>query len=445
MGPIQSFEDFAGMLRRHLSMIVLVALIGSALAAWYGKTRPKIYESAAVIQVEMPTVADTAQGDPQITAQQVMQNIQQRLTTRDNIIAIIDRHGLFADAPGLSLEDKVAAMRGSIRFQSVTSATGSGLSAILVVAQSETAENAARVANDLAQSVLDLGVEGKLAAADASSTFFKEEEARLWQSITALEAEIAKYREEHRAALPSTRDARQDEIALVNTALRDLDQQSAALQSELTRLQAIKSERATDRRRAEDVAAQIDVVAAQRAPLLERKTKLEADMGDSAEVDRALSTYDRQMRQMQDQYTVVSQRLAEAQTNQRLAERQQTGRFSLLERAITPEYPTRSGGKKMAIAGAIGSLGLGLVLAFLLDLARPVIRNSAQLERELNLRPIVAIPTVAQNSRLKKGRKAIASLIESELGRLPSFGAPRDAVMLGCALVMLMVAVASMA
>ncbi len=184
---------------------------------------------------------------------------------------------------------------------------------------------------------------------------------------------------------------------------------------------------------------------AQRSPLAARKTTLEANLGDTAEVERALSAYDRQLRQLQDQYTVVSQRMAQAETAQSLATRQQTERFSLLERAITPDYPLGSGGKKIAIAGFIGSAGLGLILAFVLDLLKPAIRNSAQMERELNLRPIVAIPTVPQRSRKPLGRKSITSLVDSEAGKLPAMIGMRSALILGGAVLVLMAALASIA
>ncbi|MFN7225274.1 MAG: DUF874 domain-containing protein, partial [Paracoccaceae bacterium] len=255
------------------------------------------------------------------------------------------------------------------------------------------------------QSILDMGAEGKRATAEASFGFFKEQETRLSQQIAALETEIVTYRDANRSSLPGVREARQDEIAQLETTIRGLEQEFAALQSEDAQIRAQPTLRATDRRRVEDISQRLAVLTAQRIPLTDRKAKLEADLGDTAQVERALSAYDRQLRQLQDQYTVVSQRMAQAETAQSLASRQQTERFSLLERAITPEYPVGSGAKKIAVAGMIASVGLGLVLAFVLDLLKPAIRTSAQMERELNLRPIVAIPNVTRRSRKLSGRK----------------------------------------
>ena len=150
MGPIQTFEDLLGLIWRRRVLILLVSVIGTLLGAWYAKSRPDVYETAAVLQVEQATVARTGAGAAENTLQ-IMQTIEQRLTTRDNMIALIERHGLMTDLPALSLEEKVAAMRAAIRFQSVSDVTGGGLSAIIIAAQASTAENAARIANDLAR------------------------------------------------------------------------------------------------------------------------------------------------------------------------------------------------------------------------------------------------------------------------------------------------------
>ena len=445
MGPVQTIEDVIGLLLRRRWLILLVAVIGTALAVWYAKTRPATFEATAVVQVQVPMVTESGQPIATNNVAQTLQTIEQRLTTRENLLALIDRHGLFDDAPALSVEDRVVAARASFRFQPVSNANGGGVSAILISANAGTADNAAHVANDLAQSVLDMGAEDHQASADASSTFFNDEEARIWREINALEAEIAAYREANSAALPDARLARQEELNQLGTSIRALDLQLAGLQAEDASLRALQVTRATDRRRLEDIGQQLSVLTAQRTPLVARKTTLESSLGDVAELDRVLSAYDRQLRQLQDQYTVVSTRLAEAETAKRLSDQRQTEQFSILERAITPEYPNGSGRKKIVIAGAVVSTGLALLLAFILDLIRPTLRTSSQLERELNLRPIVAIPDVSQAARKPKGQKAISSLVLSEMAKLPARGSASNLVILGGAVLILMVAAAAMA
>lgn len=121
----------------------------------------------------------------------------------------------------------------------------------------------------------------------------------------------------------------------------------------------------------------------------------------------------------------VTQRMAEAETTQRLAERQQSERFTLLDRALSPEYPAGGGKKKIAIAGAIASLLGAIGLAFLLDLARPVVRTAAQMQRQLDLEPVVCIPEI----RAPKGPLGSAALRLIDDPKRPIFGLPRFAVL----------------
>ncbi len=236
-------------------------------------------------------------------------------------------------------------------------------------------------------------------------------------------AEITAYREANRAALPAAREAQQDEMALVDTSLRDIDLRVAALKGEEAQIRALETLRATDRRRLEDIAAELSVAAAQRAPLAERRASLDTTMGDASEVEPRTCAYDRQLGQLQEQYSVVSTKLAEAETAQRLAERQQTERFSLLERAITPEYPLGSGGKKIAIAGAVGSALMALAVASSLIWCGLSSAQQRRCSGNWRLTPIITIPEVPKRKAPSgAGRKVISSLIDNEVGRVPTGG-----------------------
>jgi capsular polysaccharide biosynthesis protein len=57
------------------------------------------------------------------------------------------------------------------------------------------------------------------------------------------------------------------------------------------------------------------------------------------------------------------------------------------------------GRRKLAAVGAVASLMLGVMLAFVADLVHPVVRTTAQMERQLDLRPVVAIPEMPARRR----------------------------------------------
>jgi len=152
-------------------------------------------------------------------------------------------------------------------------------------------------------------------------------------------------------------------------------------------------------------------------------------LAQTPEVDRVLSGYDRRLQQLQDQYEVITRRMAEAATTQRLAERQQAERFTLLERAVTPQFATGSGGKKIAAVGAVASVIGAILVAFVLDLMNPVVRSADQMARQLDLRPVVSIPEVRAAARSTQRARTLLQLVDDP--KRPIFGLPRYAVFAG--------------
>lgn len=438
MGQIQSLEELISLLLRRRWLIIAITVIGMLGAVIFAKSRPNTYETAAVIQIESAQVSEGTPNGQQAVADgggaaQVLQTIEQRLTTREALSAMIDRHGLFADTPAMKQDDRLAALRSSVTLQMVDSAGGQAfgqgraISAIIIFVRFSDPALAAALANDFAQGILDQSAAGQRARADQNVNFFKEEEARVYAAIAALEAEVTTFKAENAAEMPDIADARRDEITSLDTDLRQTTQDLAGLKSEKSSIEAKQTRRETDRRRLEAITAEMDVLDAKIAESNARKDEITASLSASPEIDRILAGFDRELQQLQSQYDVITQRMAEAETTQRLAINQQSGRFSLLERAITPEYPTGGGKKKIAIAGTLASILAGIGLAFVLDLLKPVVRTAAQMQRQLDLEPVVCIPEI----RAPKGRLGSAVLRFIDDPKRPIFGLPRSAVFAG--------------
>lgn len=402
MGQIQTIDDLIGLILRRRRMIALVGVLGTVAVVLMLLTRVPVWEAVAVLQVQSSTVSEdgTPAAGPSSAAAQRLQAIEQRLTTRTSLLAVIERQGLYRDLP-LTDDEKVHLLRQALRFQTVASVAQAAygappvVSALLIFAQADNPETAARVANDFAQSILDAGAEGQTARTREALDFFREEEARVGAEMLALEAEVAAYRNAHADALPGQADLRREEFLALEAGLRALGQERAALEDEAARITARDALRETDRRQLAVIDDRRAALAAQEGALAERRAIIAAAMARMPEVERALAAFQRQLDQLQSQYEVVTRRLAEADTARKLEERQQAERFALLERAVVPEQPVTGGRRKLAAVGALGSLMLGVLLAFLADQLRPVIRTSAQMERELDLRPVVAIPEIA--------------------------------------------------
>ncbi|TXI06598.1 MAG: hypothetical protein E6Q73_00385 [Pseudorhodobacter sp.] len=432
MGQIQSLEELLNFLYRRRMIILVVAVLGALLSAIYAKSRPDTFETAAVIQIQSAAVQGTDEQRSSAAAV-TLQSIEQQLTTRENLAAAIERHGLYADLP-LSIDKKIDMLRASISFQGVDSAAGQpfgearNLSAILVFARMGEAELAARVANDFAQGILDMSAAGQRAKAEQNVAFFRQEVDRIGQEMAAVEAETARYKNENAGILPEMRVALGDEMVNLDTDLRQLRQDRVALEGQAAQINAKETRRETDRRALDDITAQLSVIDSQIASAEARQTALEAELATSPEVERVLAGYDRRLDQLRAQHDAATGRMVQAETDARLAELQQTERFTLLERAIIPEGPMGGGNKKLAIAGAMASLLAGLAIAFMLDLMNPVVRTAAQMERQLDLRPVVSIPEVVAPKNAGAG-KGLVKLLDDPTK--PLLGLPRYAVIAG--------------
>lgn len=443
MGQIQSIDELIGLLIRRRLLIGAVAVFGVVMTLLYVMAKPDVFESGAVIQVQTPIVTDPTSG-VQVPSQsaQRLQAIEQRLTTRENMLAVIARHGLYDGLP-LSDDEKVHLLRLAVRFQPVASVASpqfgapSQVSALIVYAQADTRARAARVANDFAQSILDAGAEVQTGRARESVEFFTRQQAELRDQIARIETELAAFKVENAAALPAQRALREQELVGLETDLRALDQTLVGLRNERDAVAARQSQRITDRRQIETLEEQIATLAAQRAALDASRSEIRGLLLLAPEVDRRLSAFERNLDQVQDQFEAVTRRLAEARTAMDVEQRQQGETFTLLERAMEPDYPVSGGRRKLAVAGALASLMLGVGLAFVMDMLNPVLRTRAQVERELDLTPIVAIPPIRGigtavpdgafargMSRLRGGgqsaRPSAARGAEARIGALPA-------------------------
>jgi uncharacterized protein involved in exopolysaccharide biosynthesis len=443
MGQIQSLEEFISLLSRRRWLILVVALVGALMSAIYAKSRPDTYETAAVIQVESAAVQGV-DGQRSSAAAATLQLIEQRLTTRENLAQVIERHGLYAGLP-LSMDRKIDMLRGAVSFQGVDSVAAPGfgeqraLSAILVFARMDSPELAARVANDFAQGILDQSAAGQRAKADQNVLFFRAEVDRIGAQIAQVEALNVAYRNENAGNLPETREARRDEMVSLETDLRRQLQEKVGLENEAARISAKANLRETDRRALADLQASLVVLDAQIASARARQAEIQAELASAPEVEKVLAGYERQLEQLQNQQDAAIARMVQAETDARLAELQQAERFTLLERAIVPESAMGGGNKKLAVAGAAASLILGLVLAFVMDLIHPVVRTAAQMERQLDLRPVVSIPEIKPERAKRKpllrgfGRSAEDKMV---------LGLPLYAVLSGAVTLVLLAAAA---
>lgn len=129
---------------------------------------------------------------------------------------------------------------------------------------------------------------------------------------------------------------------------------------------------------------------------------LEASIERTPGVALDLDRLERQFGAIQTQYRESVLKLAQAETGERLEVNQQAERFEVIERAEPPERPSSPNRPVIAAAGFVGSLGVGVGLVLLMELLNRSIRTAADLERRLDLRPVVTIPYIRTDHEVRR-------------------------------------------
>lgn len=413
MSAIQSLPDLLRLLHRKLWLIALITVIGAIVSVIVALNQPRVFQATAVIQIESPQVGSDLTGQTIATdANHRLQLIEQRLMARDNLVKMIERHGLFADIPDMRQAEKVHQLRISARIVPITvgipgmgpATAPSGLSVTVNLGDPV---KAAEVANDFVETVIAENRERRMGLVRETLDFFSAEEARVSARIAEVDRTIAEFKRANAASLPTSITPVREEVRTLNETLLSLDQQIIALETEASR------------QRQEVFARQIGQLTDQRALVEARIAENVAALSAAPRVERELGALNRDLSQLQDQLSTIITSRVEAEMASVLESRQQQERFEILETAIPPEFPVSASRKKLAIAGALASLVGGIALAFVLEILNPAIRSAAQLEQELDITPVVTIPVVRLRHERRRRALKIAGAVVMMLLLVP--------------------------
>ncbi len=407
MNQFQSIGEVLSALKRRALLIFLVTVLGSAASVWLALNQIKVYEATAVVQIEEGQVPDSLAGasaQNQDAARQV-RLIEQRLMSRDNLVALMQEHELFTADPSMSMGQRLFQMREAVRIEEIRANTPSYAaqqempSGLRIRVALPDAQKAADIANQMMYQVINQSRDRSLSNARETLAFFESEAERVETEIEAMEATIATFKRDNAEARPSG-------ISALRTQLNTLEESQLTLERDI-----VEMEGNSTRQREEVLARQLNLMREQQSLIEQRIAEIEGLLLRAPEVERELSALERDLDRLKDQYSVITRRKADAEMGQMLEDRQQMDRFEVLETALVPEVSASSGRKKIVLAGAMASFLAGVALAFVAELLNPAIRSAAQMERALGLQPVVAIPVVeARRARRARHLRSITAV-----------------------------------
>ena len=388
MDLVQTINETVNTLLRRIPVWGPVAVIGIVASVFYAFSLPRLYETTAVIQIGNSKLSDQVSSqNAGASLAQYLRKIEQRIMARDNVLEIIAKHGLFKDGPPLSPIDQVLALRKATRIEQITDPgqawrPDAAPSALTVTVRWGDPEMAAVIANDFVNRVLEQNRSERQQSANRALSFFDSEERRIGAEIANLDSRIAEFKRQNAASLPEVLANQHEKLVALEAALLEVEQQIVELNNSKEKLRKVDLEKKL--RLAED----------QRQLIEARRAEIQKALDRAPQVEKEFNILQRKLQQLEDQYAVIGRNRSEAEINQILETDQQSEQLSVLETALVPEYPVSPNRKKIVAIGGIISLLVAGGIVLLLELLNPVIRTSAQLERQLSITPVVSIPVV---------------------------------------------------
>lgn len=400
MGPIQSLQELRDFLKRRANIIVLALGLGVLFGVFGALQSTPVFQAVSVLSTRVEAVSENALGTPSGSAARLMQLIEQRLTARENMLRLANDYDLF---PGLPSQERADLMRASITLLS-QAAVGIGfgsdgsLASMIIMVRADTGPKAADIANELADMVVSETGAGRMARARETLRFLEAEQEQLLAALRDLQVEVRDYTIQNYDVMAFNADMRRTELSQVLGDIQEARRDITAAESELEALVAQN----TAQRRQLQLRDQINVRSAELERLQIQQAEFEPFFRRAAAAERDLQVLTEREARLQDRLREISGQVAVAEGAMRLEADARTASFEVVERANVPEFPISRSKKVTALMGVVMGGILGVIGAFALDLLRPALRSTGQLERELGMRPVLVLPELVSPGRRRK-------------------------------------------
>jgi uncharacterized protein involved in exopolysaccharide biosynthesis len=377
--PRHYFEIFK---KRWLFFVVpaiLVAAVGAAIVI----LRPATYISQGKILIESQQIpVELVRPTVTATAAARIQVIEQRVMTRDHLLAVARKFQVFADHPRwwgggrLSSTEILDKMRARTQLKPIEldlRQSRQNALAFSISFEYERPDVAMRVANELLTLILAEDARTRTSRAVETTQFLAREQRRLEVELASLETQILEFRRKNP-------EAASDHVL----------SQLMTLRSDLEQKLAIYSPTHPSVR-----------------PLRQQIAALEKVATESAEIAANFDSLQRRRSAIQKNLDDVAQKLTVARRGETLERDQQSERLEIIEQAVMPTQPVKGNRLKLlvmvfglAFAGGVGSV-------FAVEMLDRTVRGTSDLASMIDTRLIVGIPYIATKAEVARNRRRI--------------------------------------
>ena len=233
-----------------VSVVVVTALLLALLVAAFW---PPTYVSTGTILIEQQEVpTELVRSTISSYADQRIQVISQRVMTTSNLLRIIQQYDLYPEErKSKGRETIIAKMRDNVKFRTISAEVidprqGRPTQATIAFSlgfESRSAEQAARVANELSSLYLQENLASRKQLTEEATRFLAEEAERLSRQIAEQEQKLALFKQQNMSNLPEVAQINLQQLARMDDERREtearvhtIDQQLLFLNSQLQQL-----------------------------------------------------------------------------------------------------------------------------------------------------------------------------------------------------------------
>jgi len=399
-GPAHYYQ----ILRKRIFYLVVPFLIVFAIGFAGAMLWPPTYLSEGKILVESQQIpTDLVRPTVTATAAERIQVIQQRVLTRDNLLAVMDKYQVYANRrESLSRTELLDLMRENTHIDPVELDQQRRRNEAVTIAlrvgfTDRRPDIATKVANELLTLFLNEDARNRTNRAMETTKFLAREVQRLEGELGSVETKLAEAKRQQRTN-PTLQPAAGQPSPLV------------ALKTELAAKLAVYSKSHPDVKRLKAQIESLEKMDLPAAPTTSAPT---------TQVDtEALDALQTQRDSLQKALEAANQKLAAARLGESLERDQFSERLEVLEQAIPPQKPIKPNRPKIIAAVFFAAVMAGLACIFAVETFDRTIRGSQDLLRVADGHLIVTIPYIATQAELVRKKshfKLVAAITAAVL------------------------------
>ena len=243
-----SLPEYLGIARRRLRPMVVAFAAGLLTTIALALLWPPAYRSTATILIEQQELpADLVRSTVTSYADERVQVISQRVMTTETLLGIVRRYDLYPKERSRETRDQIInQMRHDIGVKMISAdvidpRSGQPTAASIAFTVSftdRTADEAAKVANELTTLFLNDNVETRTQLADGAASFLKAQVAQVSQHLGKVESELSAFEAKHFDSLPNLTQLNLGLIDRTNQQLQDAQMRQSSLEDQEVFLQA---------------------------------------------------------------------------------------------------------------------------------------------------------------------------------------------------------------